>query len=230
MDFCRRKVFHAPTNPDKFLIASLFSHVFPAMFRRKAFLHWYTGEGMDEMEFTEAESNMNDLVSEYQQYQEATVVHQRIISNRTSMPIFSSNQKWPMEFILSVFLSDFCPLFPLKKKKKFFWKKKIFLKKILIKKKRIFWRKKNRFSSFFFVVFRMMARNSMRTRKMWSSMAITRRPLEEAISVWQQCRLTSRLGIFFSLYCLSNFLFSGAFFTWSTYVVDNNVFLLVGHA
>ena len=31
------------------------------------------GEGMDEMEFTEAESNMNDLVSEYQQYQDATV-------------------------------------------------------------------------------------------------------------------------------------------------------------
>ena len=44
---------------------------FTSMFRRKAFLHWYTGEGMDEMEFlefTEAESNMNDLVSEYQQY------------------------------------------------------------------------------------------------------------------------------------------------------------------
>jgi hypothetical protein len=35
----------------------------------QAFLHWYTGEGMDEMEFTEAESNMNDLVSEYQQYE-----------------------------------------------------------------------------------------------------------------------------------------------------------------
>merc|ERR1719273_1459778 len=45
---------------------------FTAMFRRKAFLHWYTCEGMDEMEFTEAESNMNDLVSEYQQYQDAT--------------------------------------------------------------------------------------------------------------------------------------------------------------
>ena len=28
---------------------------------------------MDEIEFTEAESNMNDLVSEYQQYQEATI-------------------------------------------------------------------------------------------------------------------------------------------------------------
>ena len=49
------------------------SNQFTAMFRRKAFLHWYTGEGMDEMEFTEAESNMNDLMSEYQQYQEATV-------------------------------------------------------------------------------------------------------------------------------------------------------------
>merc|ERR1719401_2984399 len=34
---------------------------------------------MDEMEFTEAESNMNDLVSEYQQYQDATVLGDKII-------------------------------------------------------------------------------------------------------------------------------------------------------
>jgi tubulin beta len=57
-------------------IQDLFKRIndqFTAMFRRKAYLHWYTGEGMDEMEFTEAESNMNDLVSEYQQYQDATV-------------------------------------------------------------------------------------------------------------------------------------------------------------
>lgn len=45
---------------------------YQAMFRRKAFLHWYIGEGMDEMEFTEAESNMNDLIAEYQQYENAT--------------------------------------------------------------------------------------------------------------------------------------------------------------
>merc|ERR1712110_256564 len=45
---------------------------FGAMFERKAFLHWYTGEGMDEMEFTEAESNVIDLIAEYQQYFEAT--------------------------------------------------------------------------------------------------------------------------------------------------------------
>jgi tubulin beta len=44
------------------------SEQFAAMFRRKAFLHWYTGEGMDELEFSQAESDMNDLVSEYQQY------------------------------------------------------------------------------------------------------------------------------------------------------------------
>ncbi|KIM31359.1 hypothetical protein M408DRAFT_7141 [Serendipita vermifera MAFF 305830] len=56
-------------------IQELFKRVseqFSAMFKRKAFLHWYTQEGMDEMEFTEAESNMQDLVAEYQQYQEAS--------------------------------------------------------------------------------------------------------------------------------------------------------------
>jgi len=57
-------------------IQELFKRIgeqFTHMFRRKAFLHWYTGEGMDDMEFTEAESNMNDLVAEYQQYGEAGV-------------------------------------------------------------------------------------------------------------------------------------------------------------
>ncbi|CAD6214690.1 GSCOCG00004181001-RA-CDS [Cotesia congregata] len=47
------------------------SEQFNAMYRRKAFVYWYTSEGMDEMEFTEAQSNMNDLVSEYQEYQDA---------------------------------------------------------------------------------------------------------------------------------------------------------------
>lgn len=56
-------------------IQTLFKRVseqFTAMFKRKAFLHWYTSEGMEEMEFTEAESNLNDLISEYQQYEVAT--------------------------------------------------------------------------------------------------------------------------------------------------------------
>ncbi|KAG2132942.1 beta-tubulin 2 [Suillus clintonianus] len=51
---------------------------FALMFKRRAFLHWYTGEGMDVMEFTEAESNTQDLISEYQQYQEATVEEEEV--------------------------------------------------------------------------------------------------------------------------------------------------------
>ncbi|KAH8920534.1 tubulin-domain-containing protein [Atractiella rhizophila] len=62
-------------------IQDLFKRVsdqFTAMFRRKAFLHWYTGEGMEELEFSEAESNMQDLVAEYQQYQEASADDEEI--------------------------------------------------------------------------------------------------------------------------------------------------------
>merc|ERR1711968_163232 len=37
------------------------------------FSQLYSGEGMDEMEFQEAESNVTDLVAEYTQYEEATI-------------------------------------------------------------------------------------------------------------------------------------------------------------
>ncbi|KAF5367135.1 hypothetical protein D9758_003872 [Tetrapyrgos nigripes] len=40
---------------------------FTAMYKRRAFLHWYTGEGMDPMEFSEAESNVNDLITKRQE-------------------------------------------------------------------------------------------------------------------------------------------------------------------
>jgi len=52
-------------------IAEMFERVleqFTAIFRRKAYLHWYTGEGMAESEFTEAESTLKDLVSEYKSF------------------------------------------------------------------------------------------------------------------------------------------------------------------
>jgi len=45
---------------------------FGAMYRRKAFLHWYKGEGMDEMEFQEADKNVRDLITEYQDKQDAS--------------------------------------------------------------------------------------------------------------------------------------------------------------
>jgi len=41
---------------------------YSAMFRRKAFLYSYFNEGMDEMEFQEAEGNVTDLIAEYEQY------------------------------------------------------------------------------------------------------------------------------------------------------------------
>lgn len=43
---------------------------FTRLFRRKSYLQWYTGEGLDEMEFTEAESNLSDLITMYQNKQE----------------------------------------------------------------------------------------------------------------------------------------------------------------
>jgi tubulin beta len=46
---------------------------FSKMYRRKAFLHWYKGEGMDEMEFQEADKNLRDLVTEFQDKQDAVV-------------------------------------------------------------------------------------------------------------------------------------------------------------
>jgi tubulin beta len=52
---------------------SRFSKQFGAMFRRKAFVHWYTNEGMEELEFNEAESNLIDLINEYTQYEEASL-------------------------------------------------------------------------------------------------------------------------------------------------------------
>jgi len=45
---------------------------FGAMYRRKAFLHWYKGEDMDEMEFQEADKNVRDLITKYQDKQEAS--------------------------------------------------------------------------------------------------------------------------------------------------------------
>lgn len=57
-------------------IQTVFSRIqqaFAAMYKRKAFMHWYSGEGMDESEFKSTELNVNDLITEYQEYQEAPV-------------------------------------------------------------------------------------------------------------------------------------------------------------
>ena len=43
---------------------------FTPIFNRKSYVHWFTNEGMDILELSEAETNINDLISEYNQYQE----------------------------------------------------------------------------------------------------------------------------------------------------------------
>ena len=47
---------------------------FARMYKRKAFLHWYKGEGMDKMQFQEADRNLKDLITEYQDKQDAVAV------------------------------------------------------------------------------------------------------------------------------------------------------------
>ncbi|CAH2353145.1 tubulin beta chain [[Candida] railenensis] len=46
---------------------------FRAMFRKRAFILTYTSMGMDEIDFIEAEYNINDLISEYHQDQDAEI-------------------------------------------------------------------------------------------------------------------------------------------------------------
>ena len=52
---------------------------FTPLFRRKAFLHWYTNEGMDELEFTEAESEMSELVSEMERYNAMPIFEEQFV-------------------------------------------------------------------------------------------------------------------------------------------------------
>lgn len=51
------------------VIKYMFSRVeenFDTLFRKKAFVHWYTENGLDEEAFFEAQSNMKDLINEYE--------------------------------------------------------------------------------------------------------------------------------------------------------------------
>lgn len=54
-------------------IQELFRRVdvsFTRMFRKKAYLHWYLGEGIQEDDFIEAQNKIQELIFEYQQHQE----------------------------------------------------------------------------------------------------------------------------------------------------------------
>jgi len=57
---------------------------FTAMFKRRAFMFSYTSEGMDELEFTETQSNMKDLISEYRHYQNVAAVEDESNDNENA--------------------------------------------------------------------------------------------------------------------------------------------------
>lgn len=60
----------------------------------KTILH-LTGEGMEEAEFVEAESNMSDLISEYQQYQDATAAGDEVEEEQEEEALYE--EEWQRE-------------------------------------------------------------------------------------------------------------------------------------
>lgn len=55
-------------------IQELFERIsdkFDTMYKRKAYVHWYTIEGMEEIDFKNSLNNVQELISEYQQYKDA---------------------------------------------------------------------------------------------------------------------------------------------------------------
>merc|ERR1712113_406968 len=53
---------------------------FDRMYRRNAFVQWYINEGMDRMELSNAFANVEDVIADYNQYQNATG-HQEVIDH-----------------------------------------------------------------------------------------------------------------------------------------------------
>merc|ERR1712079_705835 len=76
---------------------------FGALFKRKAFLHWYKGEGMDEMEFQEADKNVRDLITEYQDKENAK--YQETLKKTDQKQTRKRRKKWELVVFLD---SELC--------------------------------------------------------------------------------------------------------------------------
>jgi len=71
---------------------------FDIMFKRKAFLRGYCGEGIDEMEFNEASANAHDLIDEYQHYEGTNSCYDPVIAKPkvkiSKLKKYEEKSKW----------------------------------------------------------------------------------------------------------------------------------------
>eukprot|EP01025_Chloroclados_australasicus_P040831 TRINITY_DN4291_c0_g2_i1.p1 TRINITY_DN4291_c0_g2~~TRINITY_DN4291_c0_g2_i1.p1 ORF type:complete len:797 (-),score=79.39 TRINITY_DN4291_c0_g2_i1:752-3142(-) len=82
-------------------IKSIFQRIatqFNVMYRRKAFLHWYTGEGMDEAEFEEAIEQLQNLIADYQSY-EVNAIDNEIITDEIEKYDLGNQQQYMDDFV-----------------------------------------------------------------------------------------------------------------------------------